>query len=111
MSGYKLKISTSTSEIIIHLINWETYNTVLQKNVQVYLQQFYCFHNSENSDCGTSIFWVRLYKDGDTVGSNSAPHAEYQRTLVKKTRHKEVIKMEARDCSILVRQAWTMMPL
>jgi len=43
----------------------------------VYLRKFDHFHKSVNSECGTSIFCVRLYKEGDTVGSYSAPHVEY----------------------------------
>ena len=35
MAGFKLKTSISPSEIIIHLINWETWYTVLQKKEQV----------------------------------------------------------------------------
>jgi len=77
----------------------------------VYLHQFYCFHKSENSDCRTSIFWVRLYKEGDTVGNYSAPHVEYLRTLAKKFRHRKVNMIEARDCSILVTQVCTIVPL
>jgi len=77
----------------------------------VYLRKFYHFHESENCDCGTSFFCVRLYTEGDTVGCYPAPHVEYLRTLAKKSRHREVNMMEARDCSILVTQVCTMVPL
>ena len=69
------------------------------------------FHKSENSDCGTFFFCVRLYTEGETVGSYPAPHVEYWRTLAKKSRHREVNMMEARDCSVLVTHVCTMVPL
>jgi hypothetical protein len=111
-AGFKLKISISPSEIIINLINWETRYTVLQKKEQICVLNInFTVFTTVKIDCGTSTFWVKLYKQGYMVGSYSAPHVEYWRTLTKKSRHREVNMMEARDCSILVTQIHTMVPL
>jgi len=103
-AGFKLKISISPSEIIIHLTNWETRYKVCQKKEQV------CVFTSTLLFSQQWKFWLWnihllgqvTHNEGYTVGSYSAPHVEYWRTLAKKSRHREVNMMEARDCSILV---------
>jgi hypothetical protein len=52
-----------------------------------------------------SVFWIRLYREGDTDGGHSPIHVEYTGILAKKSKHRKVFIMEARNCSISLTQA------